>query len=579
MFARFENSVRAYHAHFAATLLATVLLSSVPACTDNGNGPAPTGCAFPIDWTQTDISTDTTIPVGCYLVDDSLTVHNGATLTLSPGVVLRFGPSARLNVAEDGALTAAGTSLAPILLTGQESVPGFWNGVALDYSNSLKNVLDYVTIEYGGGGGAYYSANLTIWDSTRISISHTTLRESAAVGFWFHDASNVVTFDANTVTGNAQGAGSVSPGVVEVLGTNSNFSGNPVDRIWIRGGSTSADQNWPALNAPYGVEDNLTFDHHITLAAGARLVFEVDTGVTVADTGALTAQGTAQTPIVLTGAEPTRGYWRGVEFDYSNSANNVLDYVTIEYGGGGGAYYSANLTIWDETRIAISHTTLRESDACGFWLHDNANVQTFTANTVTANTLGAGSVSTEGIGVLDDVTDYAGNDEDFVLVRGGATRSDQAWSALNVPYLFEESATIDHHTTIAPGVRLVFASDVLLTVGDTGALTAVGTAFNPILLNGVEGTPGYWRGVEFDYSNSVNNDLQFVTIAHGGGGGAYYSANLTLWDATRINVVNCTFEDSANWGIWIHSGATPNEDIATVNSFSGNAAGDVQLEP
>ncbi len=36
------------------------------------------------EWTQTDITTNTTIPAGCWLVNDSINVSNGAVLTLAP---------------------------------------------------------------------------------------------------------------------------------------------------------------------------------------------------------------------------------------------------------------------------------------------------------------------------------------------------------------------------------------------------------------------------------------------------------------------------------------------------------------
>ena len=99
--------------------------------------------------------------------------------------------------------------------------------------------------------------------------------------------------------------------------------------------------------------------------------------------GKLTADGEQGNRIVLTGHEHTKGYWNGVAFNRSNSTDNVVDYVTIEDGGG--KQYSAG-TLKDsekanlqlnghgqdvDVRIKVTNSTFRNSDGYGLSVYPN----------------------------------------------------------------------------------------------------------------------------------------------------------------------------------------------------------------
>jgi hypothetical protein len=94
------------------------------------------------------------------------------TLTLKPGVVLRFpkaasGPGARVIFGTNGnapnnlvgVLNAVGTAARPIIFTSGEAnpAPGDWIGLWLNTANGSR--LDYVTIEYAGAPSGIISGN------------------------------------------------------------------------------------------------------------------------------------------------------------------------------------------------------------------------------------------------------------------------------------------------------------------------------------------------------------------------------------------------------------------------------------
>jgi len=81
-----------------------------------------------------------------YIVQGTVNIQEGTTLTIEPGVVIRFAPSASMVVY--GALTAAGTPLETILFTSASSpAPGAWNGLQINnLRGATHNVFRYVEI-------------------------------------------------------------------------------------------------------------------------------------------------------------------------------------------------------------------------------------------------------------------------------------------------------------------------------------------------------------------------------------------------------------------------------------------------
>ena len=69
---------------------------------------------------------------GPYRVASSLTIAAGVTLTLQPGTTVYLGSNANLTVASGGALVAAGTETAPILLTVDPATGGSWGGLTIN---------------------------------------------------------------------------------------------------------------------------------------------------------------------------------------------------------------------------------------------------------------------------------------------------------------------------------------------------------------------------------------------------------------------------------------------------------------
>ncbi|MCF6345291.1 MAG: carboxypeptidase regulatory-like domain-containing protein [Thiomicrorhabdus sp.] len=135
-----------------------------------------------------------------------------AALVLEAGVSLTFNSGSTLNVLEAGSLKAIGTEAQPILFTGRDPSPGYWEGIMFHFSSSSNNQLDYVTVEYAGSGNPASSGNIGSvcfpQSPTRFSVTNSTIKDSFGWGVYrFGDETDgcYITLSGNTYSNNASG--------------------------------------------------------------------------------------------------------------------------------------------------------------------------------------------------------------------------------------------------------------------------------------------------------------------------------------------------------------------------------------
>ena len=123
---------------------------------------------------QTDITThivtNTTWGVGGspYTIHGSIWVDSSSTLTIDPGVVVKFSAAAALEAQEGSAIVANGTPSAMILFTSASDTPvsGDWNFMGAESSPGSE--FSHCVFEYA-------TYNLTISRST-ATVSFCTMR-------------------------------------------------------------------------------------------------------------------------------------------------------------------------------------------------------------------------------------------------------------------------------------------------------------------------------------------------------------------------------------------------------------------
>lgn len=328
-------------------------------------------------------------------------VEVDARLTIEPGVRIEFKQDVRLIVKPNGQLVAQGSSEKPIVLSGAEPTPGFWGGIVI-YSESAENILEHTEIAYGGGGG-WYPANLTLGDDVgtkgKVQLKNSVIRDSGYYGMYCANC-NLEGFSTNTFKDNVQVPAVLSVNQAAHLDSASIFDGNNGqggnNYVLVGNFDITTNKTLHKLDVPFRFADNplliryfaMEVKANLTVEAGARVEFDQDYGLVITDGGSLTAQGTAQDPIVFTGINPVPGAWRGLGFA-TLSQQNILDHVEVSYAG---ANLQANnepsnilAGMWgDAGYLKITNSTIKGSSGCGL-IHRDGSTLVESNNTFESN--------------------------------------------------------------------------------------------------------------------------------------------------------------------------------------------------
>ncbi len=160
-----------------------------------------------------------------YVVMDDILVENGATLTIEPGVMVRFNVARNLTI-QAGALKAQGTEQSPILFTSVKDdgvlapAPGDWGQIRLlGGTIDVATVLDHVRVAYGHG---------ILIESASPTLNRVDIANNAAAA---------ITIDLNS-----------SP-----VGSGNSASGNTLNGISVLPGNIGSSVAWRLKGLPYVV--------------------------------------------------------------------------------------------------------------------------------------------------------------------------------------------------------------------------------------------------------------------------------------------------------------------------------------
>jgi hypothetical protein len=165
-----------------------------------------------------------------------------------------------------------------------------------------------------------------------------------------------------------------------------------------------------------------------------------------------------------------------------------------------------------------------------------------------------------GATVLNDIT------SDRVLVNTPSP----------VDYLLNKEISVEAKLTIEPGVVIQCSGDggMYITTA-SGALKAIGTAALPITFRSASGQKGSWKGIWFQSSNNVENELTYCVIADGGSASfdsdVSKKANIQLYGTSQLKINNTGVNNSANFGIKTNQFSAITFSQFSNNSFTNNA--------
>jgi len=313
-----------------------------------------------------------------------LTVAAGVTLTIQPGVTVEFDNNNNNKLNVIGNLVAVGTQALPILFTGVVQSPNSWGGLNLNGSvaTPASASLDFVTVEYAAIGA---SAGEIFSDHANLTMDHSTVRNSAGNGL-LTTGSTQINVRNTTFSGNAQNAVFLSPPPGDIALANLSASGNGADVVRLGGLSVIVHGNrrWSNPGIPYLVDVQVINQAGDILSMDPGTLMRFTGGGFLTIGGELDALGTAGEPIVMTGATPSPGAWRGLSV-YGGGARALaqLDYVTLEYGGSD--INGANILV-SNGALDVRDSIIRNSQKDGVRFDSNATGSLLNTQ-ITGNTL------------------------------------------------------------------------------------------------------------------------------------------------------------------------------------------------
>ncbi len=514
----------------------------------------------------------------------SSNVFVSANLIIDPGVKIVFTEDTGLEVSSAGSINAVGTNAEPIVLTGTTTIAGFWKGISIQ-SNNASNELSYVTVEYGGSSGfdgANLKANVMVEGAGKVKITNSIFQNSGGYGIYTRSLeSSLEGFANNTITANE------APIMTRInhyhyFDAASTYTGNTkdyIDSYWSNN-NTTQDVVWNALDVPFRMASNIeNIESAITIMPGANFIGQPNGGIEIIASGSLKAVATTSAPIIFKGEQDLPGYWRGLVFS-SNNANNELNYVTISNGGEegfDGANLKSNVMVEGVGRLIVKNTTLKNSGGYGIYTRSlDSKLIDFTNNTITENVAPV-MTRINHYHFFDNGTTYTGNTKDYIdsYWSNNNTTQDVVWNALDVPFRMASNIEdIESAITIMPGANFIGQPNGGIRIIDGGSLKAIGTASARVTFIGEQDVEGYWRGLRF-LSNTLDNELVFVTVSNGGEvgfDGGNRKANIEVGSAGRLNLSSSTLSKSGQYGVGVQSGGVL---IETGNTFTGNLDVDI----
>jgi hypothetical protein len=525
------------------------------------------------------------VPAGCWLVQESWSISGDVTVEADTQFVV--DPLVAIRVLGSGSLSLPGTEETPIVFEGSDAVPGSWVGIAFEDSPSSANTWSFVTIRHAGGDtwtGAPDSFGALFADGqSRLDVTALTIEDAVDTGLHLYDEVELALEGLN-VSGTAIparmstiAAGNIS-GDVRVEGDD--------PTIHLRDGTVDTD----VALGPYGytVEEGMYVTEALTIAPGARFLFESDIGLHV-ETGSLNAVGTPDAPITFEGVEAIDGWWMGLQFENTLSTDNQLSNVAIRHAGSSGwtgaAYSQAALYLQgSEVRLSMEASAVELSESYALVIDgiDEADKISI-ASTVFQDCEEGPAVVPDAVDSLAADVVVQNNDTNHVRLLTAPTSArnideEVVMVARDAPYYVDGSVFVFGSLDIEAGATVVFADDTGISAGSwptPGGLLTIGDASGPeVLLTGENAAAGFWKGIAFQgtaLGNSIVNTRIEYAGSSGWNGSPDSQAGLYVYDNSSVQIADVTFDSVEN----LDGFASDTSVISDCSGVVGTLEGDV----
>ncbi|WP_036162553.1 PKD domain-containing protein [Marinilabilia salmonicolor] len=287
-------------------------------------------------------------------------------IVINDGAIFEFGPDAGIVVRNGSVIKANGTESNKIVFTGTSKTAGAWRGIHIG-SSSVDNIIEHAEISYGGSTNmaTYFDKTNMVIDNANITLRNVSFTGSAGYGIETRRNGSDFSVENCVFDDNAGSHMFIHPEQIDFVDNQTNFNGGDVE-IYRGDTEESGSETWSNLNnGVYYFSGSVSIDNTVTIEPGA--FFEMGTDVRLHVNNVIKAEGTSDNWIVFSGRSKAKGAWDGILVT-SSSVENILDYVKIEYGGGGdlATYMDAgNLGVYGDAYLSAPNLEIEKSAAYG----------------------------------------------------------------------------------------------------------------------------------------------------------------------------------------------------------------------
>lgn len=317
-------------------------------------------------------------------------------------------------------------------------------------------------------------------------------------------------------------------------------------------------QDDPDAAVDYIITCVMKVNEKLTIGPGVVIAFEQNAGMTFTQESSFKMEGTAAKPILLTGTEQTKGFWRGL-YTESPNTDNIMSYVTVDYAGGKeiGHGIQAALTIFrGGSHLTLDHCSFLNSKNTGMNVSVNFGEDeqsVFFTNCIFTNNDIPVVTRASNLRMFNATNSFSGNVRDYVYLEKGSLFGDATWAKLDVPYLMESSNTngfqaVRSLLTIEPGTEIIMTARSRISIGSESSLVMLGTANEPIIIRGEQDVAGFWDNI-FIASKSPLNEIGHVNIKNAGKTTGNPNGAILLGYSKFLNIHDVIFSDCFEYGI------------------------------
>lgn len=271
-----------------------------------------------------------------YIVKNDIHLVGNATLTINPGVEVRFDPGMNLwlgsRMKGAGTLVAQGTEDNKIRFT--TNVSGNpWGNIGFSVETGEGTIIRHAIIENGGSRG-----QMILFDAAAdVTIENSTIRNSYQDAVHFYGYAVVATGAPTLRENHYEDNGeypfriTISQGhhaIAAIDGSNT-FTGNGDNRIYYEGGTLTADTVMKNPGIPYYLASYLNLDNAtLTIEPGTELQFSARGSLMVGASSQLIAEGTEDSNIKFISSWPMHS--TGIMSFSAASEGGVIENAVIE---------------------------------------------------------------------------------------------------------------------------------------------------------------------------------------------------------------------------------------------------------